>query len=460
MQRFYDPNSGAIFVNGLNLKSLNLRKYRSKIGYVGQEPVLFNQSIKDNMLNAKPDATDEEIIDALKASMAYEFVERLQNGINSEVGSIGSKLSGGQKQRIAIARALLRKPEILILDEATSALDKVNEKKVQEAINHIRETYDMTIIVIAHRLSTIKDADIIHVLDKGEVLESGNHEELMKANSSYANFFKAQTDINIPDSIPDLTSNSPELHSSASESTRLTSDSFESNSLDLNPKNSSENLSSPQIFYRLLGYNKPAILILISIFGCIYIACSFVCISIPQSKMMFGVVLNFDGKSKLREIIKYSEILSILGITAMIMQWVTRSSLTILSQNMTRKIRKEAYENIIHQPIEFFDKKENATGALTSTLSADMKAINGAAVESYVYVFQSFVALGASVVVAFIFCTKIGIVNLCYIPLMAIAAKYQINTIITMPSQMRSKTDEERILISESIMNNITVASL
>ena len=133
--------------------------------------------------------------------------------------------------------------------------------------------------------------------------------------------------------------------------------------------------------------------------------------------MMFGVILNVYPKYKLEQMIKYIKILLILGSSAMIVRWITRSSISILSQNMTIKIRKEAYSNITHQPIKYFDCKKNSTGMLTSTLSADMKAINGAAVENYVCVFQSFVGLIASVVVAFIYNTKIGIVNLCFVPI-------------------------------------------
>ena len=185
LERFYDPDFGAVYVNGKDLRELNLREYRNKIGYVGQEPYLFNQTIKENLLNAKPGATEEEICKALKDAMAYDFVMKLPNGLDSDVGAIGSKISGGQKQRIAIARALLRKPEILILDEATSALDKKNERCVQRAITQIHKEYDITTIVIAHRLSTIKDASVIYVFEKGRVIEQGLHDQLVEKKKVY-----------------------------------------------------------------------------------------------------------------------------------------------------------------------------------------------------------------------------------------------------------------------------------
>lgn len=180
LERLYDPSLGTISVNGFDLKILNQRQYRHCIGYVGQEPVLLNESIKENLLNAKPDATDDEIYQALKSSMAYEFVSDLPDGIDTNVGAIGSKLSGGQKQRIAIARALIKKPSLLILDEATSALDTKSEQEVQEAIENINKEMKITTVVIAHRLSTIANADKIVIMGEGRIQKEVSYEELIK----------------------------------------------------------------------------------------------------------------------------------------------------------------------------------------------------------------------------------------------------------------------------------------
>ncbi len=134
-ERFYDPNEGRVLIDGKDLKSINLRNYRQQIGYVGQEPVLFNTTIKQNILMGKPDATDAEIEEALKKTNAWNFVNQNKDGINANVGAGGGQLSGGQKQRIALARAFIKKPRVLIFDEATSALDKKNEAEVQAAID-------------------------------------------------------------------------------------------------------------------------------------------------------------------------------------------------------------------------------------------------------------------------------------------------------------------------------------
>ena len=158
IERFYDPQEGVILIDGKDLKNINLRDFRSKVGYVGQEPVLFNQTIRENLLYGDPKATEEDMLEALKKANASKIIDKLPLGIDTIVGSGGGQLSGGEKQRIALARAFIKNPSILILDEATSALDRQNEKEVQVAIDNLRtKGSDITTIIIAHRLSTIKN---------------------------------------------------------------------------------------------------------------------------------------------------------------------------------------------------------------------------------------------------------------------------------------------------------------
>ena len=192
ISRLYDPTDGEMLINDQDLKSINLRQYRRKISYVCQEPSLFNESIKENLLNGNPHASDSEIEEVLKTWMAYDFIQQLPEGINTNFGEIGGILSGGQKQRIALARAVLRKPDLLILDEATSALDSMSEKRVQEAIENVNKEYRMTTVVIAHRLNTIMNADIIYVLDKGQIIEEGTHDSLIRSNKTYTEYFNSQ----------------------------------------------------------------------------------------------------------------------------------------------------------------------------------------------------------------------------------------------------------------------------
>jgi subfamily B ATP-binding cassette protein MsbA len=164
---------------------------REKIGLVTQDSILFNDTIKNNLLIGKPNASDDEIIHALKVANAYEFVKDLSNGINTSIGDAGGKLSGGQKQRLSIARAVLKNPPIMILDEATSALDTESEKLVQDALEHLMQ--NRTSVVIAHRLSTIQKADLIVVMQKGEIVEQGTHQELLAMNGTYSKLVTLQS---------------------------------------------------------------------------------------------------------------------------------------------------------------------------------------------------------------------------------------------------------------------------
>ncbi|GGZ51191.1 ABC transporter ATP-binding protein [Mesonia mobilis] len=189
--RFYDIERGEILIDNTNIKDINKESLRNLMGMVTQDAILFNDTIKNNILMAKENATDQEIIEALKIANAWEFVSDLPKGIDTNIGDSGNKLSGGQKQRISIARAVLKNPPIMILDEATSALDTESEKLVQKALENMMK--NRTSIVIAHRLSTIQNADNIIVMQRGEIVEQGKHNELLTLNGTYKNLVEMQS---------------------------------------------------------------------------------------------------------------------------------------------------------------------------------------------------------------------------------------------------------------------------
>ncbi len=200
LPRFYDCQKGEILLDGQAIQAFNLPSLRRSMGIVSQETFLFNASVFDNIAYGCEHVKFDDVIAAAQRANAYEFIEKLPEGFDTQIGDRGVMLSGGQRQRLAIARALLRDPDILILDEATSALDTVSERLVQQAIDELSR--DRTVLVIAHRLSTIQNADQIAVFDRGEVVEVGKHEELLAHQGLYANLYNMQFGESAPPELP------------------------------------------------------------------------------------------------------------------------------------------------------------------------------------------------------------------------------------------------------------------
>jgi len=193
ISRFYDPDDGTVTIDGIDLRNITQRSMREQIGVVLQEPFLFHGSIAQNIKYGRPKASRGEIIEAAKAANAHEFIMRLPDGYDTQVGERGTRLSGGEKQRISIARAIINQPSIIILDEATSSVDTATEKAIQEALERLVE--GKTTIAIAHRLSTLRNADKLVILEKGKIVEKGKHEELLEKDGIYANLVRMQSEL-------------------------------------------------------------------------------------------------------------------------------------------------------------------------------------------------------------------------------------------------------------------------
>jgi len=191
--RTYDVTDGAVTINSTDIRHLKLEDIHNHIGHVAQEPFLFEGSVRDNLILAKSDATDQEMIDALKGASAWEFVERLPEKIDTSIGEKGIRLSQGEKQRLTIARVLLKNPPFVILDEATASVDTITEKRIQSALEQLM--LNRTVLIIAHRLSTVRKADKIVVLENGEIQESGTHDELLNTGGHYAHLWSHQVDL-------------------------------------------------------------------------------------------------------------------------------------------------------------------------------------------------------------------------------------------------------------------------
>ncbi len=191
LARFYDVKEGEVLIDNINIKNITQASLKNLISIVSQEAILFNDSVANNIAFGLENVSLEKIEEAAKIANAHEFISKLENGYQTNIGDRGTRLSGGQKQRLSIARAILRNPDILILDEATSALDTESERLVQDALNNIMK--NRTSLVIAHRLSTIQHADEIIVLHEGEIVERGNHNELININGYYRKLISMQS---------------------------------------------------------------------------------------------------------------------------------------------------------------------------------------------------------------------------------------------------------------------------
>ena len=193
LQRYYDVTSGSVSINGVDVREFDLLDLRMRIGVVAQDPFLFDGSIRDNLILAKQEATEAELVAALKGASAWGFVSDLPDKMDTRIGERGIRLSMGEKQRLTIARVILRNPPLVILDEATSSVDTLTEAKIQLAVDNLVK--ERTTLVIAHRLSTVRQADQIVVLDKGRIIEKGTHTELIRFNGHYAKLWQTQTDL-------------------------------------------------------------------------------------------------------------------------------------------------------------------------------------------------------------------------------------------------------------------------
>ena len=188
----YRPDSGAIYFNDIDSSHIRYNEARRQVGYVTQETTLFAGTVRENLQFVRPDATDNEILQALDQAQATALVQRLPQGLDTMIGESGYKLSGGERQRLSIARALLREPRLLIFDEATSALDSLTEQQVTETVREVSHRHTQISIMIAHRLSTIMHASIIHVLERGRIVESGSHDELVALRGLYYAMWRQQ----------------------------------------------------------------------------------------------------------------------------------------------------------------------------------------------------------------------------------------------------------------------------
>ncbi|ORZ28896.1 P-loop containing nucleoside triphosphate hydrolase protein [Lobosporangium transversale] len=510
VERFYDPLSGTVTLDGVEIKDWNVTYLRDTIGIVSQEPVLFNASIKQNIIygirkdQAVP--TDKEIEEACRLSNAHDFIMKLPEKYNTMVGEKGALLSGGQKQRIAIARALIKNPRILLLDEATSALDTESERIVQAALD--KAANGRSTIVIAHRLSTVMNADVIYVMDKGIVLESGTHESLLAKGGVYAELVMKQqlksggvdVDNVVPESVDNTSTAAPhiaiadekvaartstdERRKSFSFSTKLrrmssarsvprsekslqrvdTTVSIPETPEEAEARIKREKAASIKAqkapIMRVLKYMRPEWTLVI--IGAILSGGSGAIF--PAFAIFFGdmltVLMRPTDPNFTRDVNHNALMFVVLGIAAFICNGGSIWVFEYVGEVMARRMRTRSFKAIISQEMGFFDREENSTGALSSRLATDAYQMHELISQIMKLSFQTIVTVAMGLGLAFAKSWRLTLVILACIPLIGASQYFAMGALAGFSNKSKKAYEQSGRVANEAITNIRTVVAL
>jgi ATP-binding cassette subfamily B (MDR/TAP) protein 1 len=433
IERFYDPNEGEILYHGTDLKALNVNWYRSQLSYVGQEPVLFNMTIAENISFGYHEVSRADIEEAARQANAHDFIVQLPDGYETLIGARGIQLSGGQKQRVAIARALVRKPRVLILDEATSALDNESESIVQEAINRLMSSKDLTVIVIAHRLSTIRNADKIALIAEGKVVEYGSHDDLIeKPNGRYKRLFdssKRQSTIESMGLKKDEKKNSTEKEEDEEIDWEAKMKAEEANSFSLNR---ARQMAAPDVGYMFFG--SIGALIAGGVFPMMGVLFS------QTIGLLFQIVLPCPGPEgtiplNFTDCTAYHDSIAnemrhrsfrvggywICVLAAAIFgNMLTFWGFGTASERLNKRVRDSTFSALLRQEVGFFDKR--SVGSITSELQDDaakIHAFSGEPARSFLIAVASLVT---GLVLSFVYMWQFALLAIGVVPFMAFAS--------------------------------------
>ncbi|XP_017069092.1 ATP-dependent translocase ABCB1 [Drosophila eugracilis] len=464
VQRFYDPQAGNLYFNGTNIKDIDINWLRSRIGVVGQEPVLFGTSIYENIRYGREDATREDIEAAAAAANAAIFIKKLPRGYDTLVGERGAQLSGGQKQRIAIARALIRDPEILLLDEATSALDTASEAKVQAALEKV--SAGRTTIIVAHRLSTVRRADRIVVINKGEVVESGTHQELMGLKDHYYNLVTTQLgddDGSVLSPTGDIYKNF-DIKDEDDEEIKVLHEDEDEEEVVSDKKKKKKKVKNPneiKPMNEVMKMSKPEWLqITVGCISSVIMGCA-----MPIFAVLFGSILQVlsvkDNDEYVRENSnQYSLYFLIAGIVVGIATFFQIYFFGIAGERLTERLRGLMFETMLRQEVAWFDDKANGTGSLCARLSGDAAAVQGATGQRIGTIIQSISTLALGIGLSMYYEWSLGLVALAFTPFILIAF-YMQRTLMAKENMGSAKTMENCTKLAVEVVSNIrTVASL
>lgn len=475
IERYYDPTSGSIYFDGIDLRDLNVKWLRDQIGLVSQEPTLFDVSIGQNIAYGRPDCTQEDIEEAARRANAHDFICEFPDGYDTLVGEAGSQLSGGQKQRVALSRAILKQPQLLILDEATSALDSESERIVQNAVDELMFSSSQTAIVIAHRLSTLRNADRVAVIADGKVVEIGTHEELMsKPHGRFKRMSMFQSldgnSANVKVTMAAAARAIEEEEKKTDEEGQL--DERESE-WDNEDEGSIEATEKQHIRRARLLAKDDAFFFFIGAIGALLAGLTFPAMGVLMGYMielLYKLVPGCDipGLPTCEDVANDMQSLSFrltYGWLGVLFSGVIGNVLLFYgfgtaSECMNKRIRDSAFRSLIRQEVAFFDS--HAVGVITSQLQDDAAMIHAFSGEPLRAVVVSISSLLVGLVISFVFMWPFAIVMLLVLPFLAFGAKAKAKMFYTGDDEVTAADDENSPagIVVESLLNIRTVASL
>ncbi|KAM0895970.1 hypothetical protein ACQ4PT_023491 [Festuca glaucescens] len=490
VERFYDPQSGEVLIDGVDIRRMNLGWIRGKIGLVSQEPVLFSSTIRENIAYGKDDLTLEEIKRAIEFANAANFIDKLPNGLETMVGDHGTQLSGGQKQRIAIARAIIKNPRILLLDEATSALDMESERVVQEALDRVM--LERTIIIVAHRLSTVKNADVISVLQHGKIVEQGSHVQLVKKpEGAYSQLILLQETLQeseAPNVDPDVMmlnsfdsrSIGRKPRSQSSSFRRSTSKGSSFGHSGRRPCPAPFDLPDPMEFKngqdieetaekissgrkkapigRLFYLNRPEAFVL-ALGSIIAVVHGFI---FP----VYGILISSAVKTFYEppaELLKDSRfwagMFAMLGASTLVLIPVENFLFGLAGGKLVERIRSLTFRSVMHQDINWFDKPQHSSGAIGARLSTDTLNVKRLVGDNLALNIQLLSTIIASFTIAMVANWKLALIITVVVPLVGFQGYAQMKFLKGLNKSAKVKYEEASQIATDAVGGIRTVAS-
>lgn len=457
LERFYEPLRGDILLDGVDIKTLQLKWLRNQMGLVTQEPVLFATSIKENILFGKGDASMEEVIRAAKAANAHNFINKLPEKYNTLVGQLGTQTSEGQKQRISIARALLRNPKILLLDEATSALDSISEKAVQDALN--QASVGRTTIIIAHHLSALRNADLIAVIQSGQVGEFGSHEQLIQNSSgTYAVMVKLQrtymnNEVLLEAEDTEDGSAFP-VHDGTIRVGETPDKSLSRNSsFGMITNQQQEDDSSPNL-RQLISMTAPEWKS--TLLGCVG-ALGYGLIP-PLNSFCLGALLAVYFENDHSQIRSQTRIYCFAFLAFAVFTFLTNVIqhyyFGIMGEKLTERVREAVFEKILTFEIEWFDQENNSSGAICARLATDAVMVRTLVTDRLSLLTQAVSSATLAVVLALMLSWRLALVAIALEPGVIAAVYLREMTMRIMSKKILKAQSESSELASEAFGNH------